>query len=156
MQAADGPVFFSKGSNDSMGYKFIYIENKPPAPLVLKDIGANLGWKSLTNSAAELVEDLMGDGKLPVGRRLYYFDSSNSLDEMVRDPITGDFERFAPGPKGPEALALLKKYRSCLLAYVDNGYDDENEAFISKKEAEQFLSELPKELSHEYGIHNRQ
>jgi hypothetical protein len=63
--------------------------------MIIRDIGANSGYMSVTNAAEAVVAEL-----LPTlnGRRLYYYDSDGSLDELlIKD---NKFNGFRMG--GPE------------------------------------------------------
>jgi hypothetical protein len=71
------------------------IERDTPDFLVLRDLGPWDQHMTITNAAEEVVQELAP--RLD-GRRLYYYDSSGSLDELVvRD---NKFTDFAPG--GPK------------------------------------------------------
>lgn len=66
-------------------------------PLVIKDVGPWDKYMTVTNAAEETVAELIGDGHLPEGRRLFYYDSEGQLDELlIKD---GKFAGFAPGPQ---------------------------------------------------------
>ena len=66
-------------------------------PLVIRDVGPWDKHPTITNDAEKVVEDLVAKGKLPEGRRLFYYDSEYELGEiLVKD---GKFAGFAPGPK---------------------------------------------------------
>jgi len=52
--------------------------------------------RSVTNSADDIVIVLMKLDALPIGTRLFYYDSTGRLDEIVRDKKTGHFAGFAP------------------------------------------------------------
>jgi len=63
-------------------------------PLIIRDIGPWHKYMTITNAAEEVVEELVTDGHLPSGRRLFYYDSENNLDEiLVQD---SKFAGFAP------------------------------------------------------------
>lgn len=52
-------------------------------PLVIRDVGPWDKYRTVTNDAEFVVEDLVRRGYLPRGRRLLYFDSDGRLDEIV-------------------------------------------------------------------------
>lgn len=80
----------------SAGADYCIIEDLPGKPLVILD--RNLGNRSVTNDADNVVADLVAAGRLPSDRRLFYYDSEGQLDELlVKD---GRFAGFAPGPRG--------------------------------------------------------
>ena len=69
----------------------------PETPLVIKDVGPWDQHPTVTNDAENVVRNLVAEGHLPEGRRLFYFDSDGRLDEiLVKD---GQFVGFAPGPE---------------------------------------------------------
>lgn len=51
-------------------------------PLIIRDIGGDY-VPSVTNSAEYVVSDLIRKGKLPEGRRLFYYDSYGVPGELV-------------------------------------------------------------------------
>ena len=63
-------------------------------PLVIRDIGHDIG-PSVTNDAENVVAELVADGQLPPGRRLFYIDSQGLKDELLIED--GKFVGFAPG-----------------------------------------------------------
>jgi len=66
-------------------------------PLVIKDVGPWDQHPTVTNDAEAVVEALTSQGYLPEGRRLFYYDSEGTLDEiLIKD---GRFVGFAPGPR---------------------------------------------------------
>lgn len=68
------------------------IERVSDRQIVISDIGHAEGRRSVTNDAADVVAKLRRQCLLPDGRRLYYFDSDGSFDEIVvRD---GKFVEF--------------------------------------------------------------
>lgn len=67
--------------------------------LVIRDEN---GKTSITNDAEAVVERLYMSGRLPVGRRLFYFDSEGRLDELLHD----DAGRFVGYASGPESQRL--------------------------------------------------
>ena len=81
------------------GANFVIVEDDflQRQPLVIRDIGPWDRDLSVTNDAENVVARLAADGRLPKGRRLFYYDSDGQLDELVHD--NGKFTRFAPGPR---------------------------------------------------------
>lgn len=63
--------------------------------LTIRDL--NLGNKSVTNDAENVVKELLQTGKLTPGMRLFYYDSENQFDEITfnADGFTG----FNVGPR---------------------------------------------------------
>jgi len=62
--------------------------------LIIRDIGPWDKFKSVTNVAEDVVDELVEQGLLPEGKRLLYFDSENNLDEILVKG--GVFAGFAP------------------------------------------------------------
>lgn len=52
--------------------------------------------RSVTNSAEDVVLGLIHMDRLPLGKRLFYYDTTGRLDEIVRRQDDGRFSRFAP------------------------------------------------------------
>ncbi len=69
-------------------------------PLVIKDVGPWDERLTITNDAEEVVRTLVAEGRLPIGRRLFYIDSEGEKDEILMDK-TGRFSGFAPGTERP-------------------------------------------------------
>ena len=66
-------------------------------PLIIRDVGPSEYYPSVTNAAETVVEELVSSGQLPAGRRLFYYDSDGTMDEiLIKD---GKFDGFAPGPR---------------------------------------------------------
>lgn len=63
--------------------------------LVIRDVGPWDRHPTITNDAEHVVEELSAAGKLPPGRRLYYYDSEDQLDELLI--AHARFAGFAPG-----------------------------------------------------------
>lgn len=60
--------------------------------LVIKDIGPWEQHPTITNDAENVVADLHCEGRLPLGRRLFYYDSEGGFSEiLVQD---GKFSGF--------------------------------------------------------------
>ena len=66
-------------------------------PLVIRDVGPWDAVPTVTNCAEAVVAELTQLGKLPTGRRLFYYDSEGSLDEILVKEY-GRFAGFGPGP----------------------------------------------------------
>lgn len=67
-------------------------------PLVIRDMGPWDRYPTVTNGAEDVVAELVAQGRLPAGRRLFYYDSDDVLDEIeVKD---GRFAGFKPRPRG--------------------------------------------------------
>lgn len=65
--------------------------------LLIRDIGPWDTHPSVTNDAENVVQELVREGMLPVGRRLFYYDSDGQMDEILVKG--GTFVGFAPGPR---------------------------------------------------------
>lgn len=81
-------------------YEIVGVDHGAPSgdftAVIIRDIG-HTDHKTVTNDAENVVADLVNDGKLLPGMRLYYYDSEGQLDEIkVKD---GRFAGFAPGPR---------------------------------------------------------
>jgi hypothetical protein len=63
--------------------------------LVIRDLGGK-DFPSVTNAAEQVIENLTKYGHLTENRRLFYYDSTNRLDELLHDG-QGTFVGFAPG-----------------------------------------------------------
>lgn len=63
------------------------------SPLIVQDIGPWDEFATITNDAERIVEELHRNGRLPSGRRLFYYDSENELDEICIDEY-GKFAGF--------------------------------------------------------------
>jgi hypothetical protein len=64
-------------------------------PLVIKDVGPWDRFATVTNDVEAVVEQLVANGDLPDGRRLFYIDSEGRKDEILVE--NGRFAGFAPG-----------------------------------------------------------
>lgn len=71
------------------------IEEDTADKLVIRDLGPWDQHPTVTNDAEGVVYEL---GSQLRGRRLFYYDSENNLDEILVKE--GRFAGFAPGPKG--------------------------------------------------------
>lgn len=79
-----------------MGRKANYIILQETASrIVIRDVGPWDRHFTVTNDAENVVLELAKQGKLPAGRRLFYYDSENDLDEILIK--NGKFAGFAPG-----------------------------------------------------------
>lgn len=72
------------------------LEDVKGRPLLIEDVGPWNVFMSVTNNAEAVVEELVGAGKLPEGRRLLYIDSDGQMDEIVISG--GKFLSFKPAP----------------------------------------------------------
>ena len=71
------------------------IVDETETSLTIRDVGPWDKHPTVTNDAEGVVYELAAQLR---GRRLFYYDSENNLDEiLVRD---GAFDGFAPGPRG--------------------------------------------------------
>lgn len=78
-----------------MGRRANYkIERRTPVAIVIRDIGPWSLWMTVTNAAEETVAELLADGELPPGRRLFYLDSEGEPGELKVSE--GRFAGFAP------------------------------------------------------------
>jgi len=74
--------------------RYEIVRNVPGEALVIRDVG-HMDTRSVTNDAERVVREIFEAGLLPDGRRLFYYDSCDILDEIVvRD---GRFGGFRPG-----------------------------------------------------------
>jgi len=74
--------------------RYEIVRNVPGEALIIRDVG-HMNTRSVTNDAERVVREIFEAGLLPEGRRLFYYDSESSLDELVvRD---GRFGGFRPG-----------------------------------------------------------
>ena len=67
-----------------------------PERLVIRDVGHRT-CLSVTNDAEGVVAYLVRLGHLKMGRRLFYYDSTECLDEIVIRWPAGVFAGFRPG-----------------------------------------------------------
>ena len=90
-------LFFGSKSDGIHHAKFTVVPNEStPEALVIGDTGHTEG-RSVTNDAEYVVAQLVAEGSIRLGRRLFYYDSQGQLDELlVRD---GKFAGFMPGPR---------------------------------------------------------
>jgi hypothetical protein len=84
-------------ANRRAHYEIVRDETPMNTPLVIRDIGPWDRFMTVTNGAEETVFELATAGRLPAGRKLYYFDSDGFMDELKHDGA-GNFLGFAPGP----------------------------------------------------------
>ncbi len=78
--------------NRTANYKVIVVG---PDRVVIRDIGPWDKYLTVTNDAENVVRELAANNLLQEGRRLFYYDSEGTLDEiLVKD---GCFVGFAPG-----------------------------------------------------------
>lgn len=76
--------------------RYEIVEDLLGEPLVIRDLGPWDRYVSVTNDAEAVVAELTTAGKLPTGRRLFYYDSDGIKDEIIHQG--GIFLAFAPGP----------------------------------------------------------
>ena len=62
---------------------YTIVEDKPGQPLVIRDVGPWDKHLTVTNDVEHVVAKLVAAGKLPEGRRLFYYDSADEVDEIV-------------------------------------------------------------------------
>lgn len=72
------------------------IVDHTPEYIVIRDMGG-AEFRSVTNDAERVVAELIDGGILNGNRRLYYYDSVGSLDEIV--VRNGKFVGFQPGKR---------------------------------------------------------
>jgi hypothetical protein len=68
-------------------------------PLVIRDVGPWDQFPTVTNAAEAVIEELTRKGLLSGGRRLLYFDSEGSLDEILISS-DGHFQGFQVAQHG--------------------------------------------------------
>ncbi len=78
--------------------------------VLLEDVGPHDEWMTVTNAVEGVVKELLSQGKLQWGQRLFYIDSMNALDEIEFNVVNG-FQRFKP-PKQDDEVAKV-----CLSAW---------------------------------------
>jgi len=66
-----------------------------PDRLIIRDMGPWDQFKTVTNAAEIVVEELFANGDLARGQRLLYYDSESDLAEIVLDE-RGRFAGFRP------------------------------------------------------------
>lgn len=95
-----GPVCYRKslakdrGHGDRGASYRIVVSESTPERLVIKDVGPWDRYFTVTNDAENVVQELVRDGQLPAGRRLFYYDSQNDFDEIL--VVNGKFSGFRP------------------------------------------------------------
>lgn len=72
------------------------IAKETATSLTIRDESRRFGTMTVTNDAEAVVEHL-ADQRLIDGRRLFYYDSEDQLDELVHE--NGRFVRFERGPR---------------------------------------------------------
>jgi hypothetical protein len=65
--------------------------------LCIRDIGHDMGHKSVTNDVENVVTTLLNTGELKLGMKLLYYDSQGDLDQIEFDD--SGFLGFVPGPR---------------------------------------------------------
>ena len=80
--------------------RYEIVKEKSIEPILyIRDLGPWDKYPTVTNAAEGVVKALVTQGLLPEGRRLWYYDSENELDEiLIKD---GKFAGFKPIPTGP-------------------------------------------------------
>jgi hypothetical protein len=73
--------------------------------VLLEDVGPHDEWLTVTNAADAVVTELLSQGKLQLGQRLFYIDSMNQLDEIEFNIVDG-FQRFVHPPKADEVAKV--------------------------------------------------
>jgi hypothetical protein len=82
---------------NARGANYKIVSDLPGIALLIQDVGPWDAHLSVTNDAENVILTLVAQGRLPAGRRLFYFDSDGQLDELlIKD---GLFAGFAPGPR---------------------------------------------------------
>lgn len=74
---------------------YAVVSNEAQEPLVIRDVGPWDQHPTITNDAEAVVADLFQAGLIPGGRRVFYFDSENNLDELRHEE--GRFLGFQAG-----------------------------------------------------------
>lgn len=73
------------------------IVSEEPDVVTIRDLGPHDQFMTVTNAAEEVVAELFQSGILKDGQRLYYYDSSGDLDEIVVE--NRKFRGFQVGPR---------------------------------------------------------
>ena len=63
--------------------------------VLIKDIGPHDQYLTITNDVEKVVRDLVSNGKIQSGQRLFYLDSEGEMAEIEFHIIDG-FQRFSP------------------------------------------------------------
>lgn len=71
------------------------VSDQQGEPLLIRDVGPWDRFGTVTNAAEEVVAELVAAGRLTPGRRLFYYDSNETIDEIV--VLGGRFVGFKPG-----------------------------------------------------------
>lgn len=74
---------------------YVIIQDMRGAPLIIRDVGDHTQQLTVTNDVERVVLELHRQGHLPDGRKLHYYDSDNSLDEIV--VTNGRYSHFETG-----------------------------------------------------------
>lgn len=61
----------------------------------IEDLSNSVGCMSVTNAAEEVIQDLIANGLLSPGKRVYYTDTDGNIDELCHNGVA--FTGFAPG-----------------------------------------------------------
>ena len=89
-------ALWGKETTMSRRARYEIAEDIPGQPLVIRDLGPWDKHPSVTNDVEAVIEDLVSNGQLEAGRRLFYYDSAGEKDEILVDG--GSFVGFRPGP----------------------------------------------------------
>jgi len=76
------------------------VKNEAEQPLVIQDVSDIQGGLTVTNSAEQIVAELIKNQTLAPRQRLFYYDSYHDLDEILIH--NGKFSGFRPGPQSGE------------------------------------------------------
>lgn len=79
----------------SHGANISIVKNVEGQPLTIRDEGSHDKYKTVTNDVENVVTMLRAGGYLPEGRRLFYYDSEGTKDEILIEG--GQFKAFKPG-----------------------------------------------------------
>ncbi len=83
------------------------IVSDTPEALTIRDVGPWDKYMTVTNAAEWVVQQLVAEGLLPDGKRLFVYDSQGDLDEFVI--FCGRFAGFKPGPNRVATLISGKR-----------------------------------------------
>lgn len=61
------------------------VADEPGKPLIIRDDGPWALYPTITNNAEEVIMDLWNRGLLKDSRRVFYYDSDDSLDELLHE-----------------------------------------------------------------------
>ena len=75
-----------------LSYAIVHTE---PFAIWLEDVSHVTGGMSITNSAEEVIQDLLKSGLITAGKRVYYTDTDGVTDELCHDG--SEFTGFSLG-----------------------------------------------------------